>query len=156
MVTSAGFFLQKLMLDEKKCYFFGRNKHLCDFCIDHQSCSRVHAALVWHKHLNRPFIIDLGSSKYLGQVAKRLKYNDRGKNFLKCSLVLRTSTPKFLLVLLPNNAGHSRKYNVILHFFYLSVGHWMKIYACPDWYFTCPRLQDKWFFYPWMIKPSSL
>ena len=50
------------MIDEKKCYFFGRNKQLCDFSIDHQSCSRVHAALVWHKHLNRPFLIDLGSS----------------------------------------------------------------------------------------------
>ena len=55
-------FRQKLMIDEKKCYFFGRNKQLCDFSIDHQSCSRVHAALVWHKHLNRPFLIDLGSS----------------------------------------------------------------------------------------------
>ncbi len=54
---------QKLMIDEKKCYFFGRNKHMCDFCIDHSSCSRVHAALVWHKHLNRPFVVDLGSSK---------------------------------------------------------------------------------------------
>ena len=56
----------------------------------------------------------------------------RGKHFLKCSLVLRTSTPKFLLVLVPNNTGHSRKYNLALHFFCLSVGHWMKIYACPD------------------------
>ena len=55
--------LQKLMIDEKKCYFFGRNKHMCDFCIDHSSCSRVHAVLVWHKHLNRPFIVDLGSSE---------------------------------------------------------------------------------------------
>lgn len=55
---------QKLMIDEKKCYFFGRNKQLCDFCIDHASCSRVHAALVWHKHLNRPFVIDLGSSEW--------------------------------------------------------------------------------------------
>jgi len=53
------------MIDEKKCYFFGRNKQLCDFCIDHASSSRVHSALVWHKNLNRPFIIDLGSSKYL-------------------------------------------------------------------------------------------
>ena len=52
------------MIDEKKCYFFGRNKQLNDFCIDHASCSRVHAALVWHRHLNRPFIIDLNSSEY--------------------------------------------------------------------------------------------
>ena len=57
-------FFQKLMIDEKKCYFFGRNKQLCDFCIDHASSSRVHAALVWHKFLERPFLIDLGSSKF--------------------------------------------------------------------------------------------
>lgn len=52
------------MLDEKKCYLFGRNPQLNDFCIDHQSCSRVHAAFVYHKHLNRAFLVDLGSSKY--------------------------------------------------------------------------------------------
>ena len=56
--------LQKLMVDEKKCYLFGRNQQLNDFCIDHASCSRVHAALVYHKHLNRAFLVDLGSSKY--------------------------------------------------------------------------------------------
>ena len=36
-----------------------------------------------------------------------------GKKIFKLSHVLQTSTPKFLLVLLP-------------------VGHWMKIYTCPD------------------------
>ena len=41
--------------------------------------------------------------------------NIRGK-ILKCPLVLWTSTPKFLLVLLLNNAGHSRKYNLALYF----------------------------------------
>lgn len=51
------------MIDEKKCYYFGRNKENCDFTIDHASCSRVHAVLLWHKHLSRPFLIDLGSSK---------------------------------------------------------------------------------------------
>lgn len=63
-------FFQKLMIDEKKCYFFGRNRQLCDFSIDHQSCSRVHAALVWHKHLCRPFLIDLGSvhGTYIGRI----------------------------------------------------------------------------------------
>ncbi|KAI0982562.1 hypothetical protein GJ496_001376 [Pomphorhynchus laevis] len=54
--------VQKLMIDEKKCYFFGRNRDLCDFSIDHASCSRVHAVLVWHKELNRSFLIDLGST----------------------------------------------------------------------------------------------
>lgn len=55
--------IQKLMIDEKKCYLFGRNVQMNDFCIDHASCSRVHAALVYHKHLNRAFLVDLGSSK---------------------------------------------------------------------------------------------
>ncbi|XP_066999381.1 nuclear inhibitor of protein phosphatase 1 [Anabrus simplex] len=54
--------IQKLMIDEKKCYLFGRNPQLNDFCIDHASCSRVHAALVYHKQLNRAFLVDLGST----------------------------------------------------------------------------------------------
>ncbi|KAF7279676.1 hypothetical protein GWI33_006839 [Rhynchophorus ferrugineus] len=54
--------IQKLMIDEKKCYLFGRNAQMNDFCIDHASCSRVHSALVWHKHLNRAFLVDLGST----------------------------------------------------------------------------------------------
>ncbi|XP_018322004.1 nuclear inhibitor of protein phosphatase 1 [Agrilus planipennis] len=54
--------IQKLMIDEKKCYLFGRNSQMNDFCIDHASCSRVHAALVYHKILNRPFLVDLGST----------------------------------------------------------------------------------------------
>ena len=35
-----------------------------------QSCSRVHAALVHHKHLNRAFLVDLGSTHgtYIGSV----------------------------------------------------------------------------------------
>ena len=56
----------------------------------------------------------------------------RVKKIVKCSLVVRTSTPKFLLVLLPNNTVHSTKYNPALYFFYLSVGHRMKTFACPD------------------------
>jgi len=54
--------IQKLMIDQKKCYLFGRNSQMNDFCIDHASCSRVHAAFVWHKHLNRAFLVDLGST----------------------------------------------------------------------------------------------
>lgn len=57
--------IQKLMLDEKKCYLFGRNPQMNDFCIDHASCSRVHTAFVYHKHLSRAFLVDLGSSKYI-------------------------------------------------------------------------------------------
>ena len=55
--------VQKLMVDEKPFYLFGRNPQMCDFPIDHGSCSRVHAALLWHKNLDRSFLVDLGSSK---------------------------------------------------------------------------------------------
>ncbi|XP_023160054.1 nuclear inhibitor of protein phosphatase 1 [Drosophila hydei] len=54
--------VQKLMVDEKRCYLFGRNSQMNDFCIDHASCSRVHAAFVYHKHLNIAFLVDLGST----------------------------------------------------------------------------------------------
>ena len=30
--------VQKLMIDEKRCYLFGRNPQMNDFCIDHASC----------------------------------------------------------------------------------------------------------------------
>ncbi len=56
------------MIDDKKCYLFGRNSQLSDFCIDHNSCSRVHAALVYHKHLERAFLVDLGSSMLTKQL----------------------------------------------------------------------------------------
>ncbi|KAF4793725.1 nuclear inhibitor of protein phosphatase 1 isoform X1 [Turdus rufiventris] len=62
--------MKKLIIDEKKYYLFGRNPDLCDFTIDHQSCSRVHAALVYHKHLKRVFLIDLNSTHgtFLGHI----------------------------------------------------------------------------------------
>ncbi|XP_074599740.1 nuclear inhibitor of protein phosphatase 1 [Brevipalpus obovatus] len=61
-VTKDGKLIQKLMIDDKKCYHFGRNPELNDVCIDHSSCSRVHAALVYHKALNRSFLVDLAST----------------------------------------------------------------------------------------------
>jgi len=61
-VLKDGKLIQKLMVDEKKFYLFGRNPQLNDFCIDHGSCSRVHATLLWHKHLKRSFLVDLGST----------------------------------------------------------------------------------------------
>ncbi|XP_006631311.1 nuclear inhibitor of protein phosphatase 1 [Lepisosteus oculatus] len=62
--------VEKLIIDEKKYYLFGRNPDICDFTIDHQSCSRVHAALVYHKHLKRVFLIDLNSTHgtFLGHI----------------------------------------------------------------------------------------
>jgi len=69
-VTKDGKLIQKLMIDEKRCYLFGRNAQLNDFCIDHGSCSRVHSALVYHKHLNRAFLVDLSSTHgtYIGNM----------------------------------------------------------------------------------------
>ncbi|XP_019885790.1 nuclear inhibitor of protein phosphatase 1 isoform X3 [Ooceraea biroi] len=65
--------IQKLMVDEKKCYLFGRNQQLNDFCIDHASCSRVHSALVYHKHLNRAFLVDLGSNDEMHKPTRKRK-----------------------------------------------------------------------------------
>lgn len=61
---------QKLMIDEKRCHLFGRNAQLNDFSIDHASCSRVHAALVWHGRLARAFLVDLASTHgtFIGSV----------------------------------------------------------------------------------------
>lgn len=56
------------MVDDKDHYLFGRNLQMTDFCIDHASCSRVHAALIYHKILDRFFLMDLGSSKYLSDL----------------------------------------------------------------------------------------
>lgn len=94
--------LQKLMIDEKKCYFFGRNKTMCDFCIDHASCSRVHAALVWHKHLNRPFIIDLGSTHgtFIGTI--RLELNKPQQVPLDSELHFGASTRIYIIRERPN------------------------------------------------------
>uniref|UniRef100_A0A1A9ZRB5 FHA domain-containing protein n=1 Tax=Glossina pallidipes TaxID=7398 RepID=A0A1A9ZRB5_GLOPL len=35
--------------------------------LDHALCSRVHAAFVYHKHLNIAYLVDLGSSINQGQ-----------------------------------------------------------------------------------------
>ncbi|KAJ6217191.1 hypothetical protein RDWZM_008348 [Blomia tropicalis] len=69
-VTKDGKLFQKLMIDEKSYYLFGRNMALTDICTDHGSCSRVHAALTYHKHLNRFFLTDLGSThgSFIGNV----------------------------------------------------------------------------------------
>lgn len=52
---------QKIMIDQKNHYIFGRNPDLNEFCLNHASCSRQHAALIYHKHLKRFFLVDLES-----------------------------------------------------------------------------------------------
>ena len=79
------------------------------------------------------------------------KIHNRGKKILKFSLVPRARKVKCLLVLLPNNLSEIYC-KINLHWiFHLSAEHWVKIFACPAWNFTCTGLQDKWFFYPCTI-----
>ena len=46
--------IQKLMVDDKRCYLFGRNSQLNDFCIDHQGLRfenqqfLIHYQLIYH------------------------------------------------------------------------------------------------------------
>uniref|UniRef100_A0A914HAM8 FHA domain-containing protein n=1 Tax=Globodera rostochiensis TaxID=31243 RepID=A0A914HAM8_GLORO len=54
--------MQKLLIDEKGHYYFGRNPSDCDFLSEHASCSRVHAVLLYHKLLKRFALVDLESS----------------------------------------------------------------------------------------------
>ncbi|CAD5209623.1 unnamed protein product [Bursaphelenchus xylophilus] len=54
--------IQKLLIDEKGSYYFGRNPNQCDFTIEHASASRVHAVLLYHKVLSKFSIVDLESS----------------------------------------------------------------------------------------------
>jgi len=60
--------IEKLLIDEKKYYIFGRNNEMCDFVTSHASCSRAHAAIMYHKVLNKAFIVDLKSAHgtYIG------------------------------------------------------------------------------------------
>lgn len=96
-VMKDGKMFQKLMIDEKNCYFFGRNKDTVDFVTDHASCSRVHAALVWHKHLNRTFIIDLGSAHgtFIGSI--KLDANKPQQVFIDSELKFGASTRTYIV-----------------------------------------------------------
>lgn len=96
-VMKDGKMFQKLMIDDKNCYFFGRNKDTVDFVTDHASCSRVHAALVWHKHLNRSFIIDLGSAHgtHIGSI--RLDANKPQQVFIDSELKFGASTRTYII-----------------------------------------------------------
>ena len=104
-VMKDGKMIQKLMVDEKKGYLFGRNNKLCDFPIDHASCSRVHACLVWHKHLNRPFLIDNGSTHgtYIGRI--RLESKKPTQVHIDSTLSFGASTRTYIIRERPQGAG---------------------------------------------------
>uniref|UniRef100_A0A182UMP6 FHA domain-containing protein n=2 Tax=Anopheles merus TaxID=30066 RepID=A0A182UMP6_ANOME len=89
--------VQKLMIDEKRCYLFGRNPQMNDFCIDHASCSRVHAAFVYHKHLHIAYLVDLGSTHgtFIGSV--RLEANKPTQLQINSQFSFGASTRHYIL-----------------------------------------------------------
>ena len=54
--------ISKLLLDDKPYFLIGRHSKQCDFILDHVSVSRFHSAVVYHEHLQRVFLMDLGST----------------------------------------------------------------------------------------------
>ncbi|CAJ0574040.1 unnamed protein product, partial [Mesorhabditis spiculigera] len=54
--------VQKIFIDERKSYYFGRNPNQADIIVEHASCSRVHAVLLYHTGLKRFALVDMGSS----------------------------------------------------------------------------------------------
>lgn len=96
-VLKDGKLIQKLMIDEKTFYLFGRNRDVVDFCTDHGSCSRVHSALLWHKHLNRCFLVDLGSTHgtFLGTI--RLEPHKPQQVPLDSTLTFGASTRAYII-----------------------------------------------------------
>uniref|UniRef100_A0A5S6QEB9 FHA domain-containing protein n=1 Tax=Trichuris muris TaxID=70415 RepID=A0A5S6QEB9_TRIMR len=115
-VMKSNTLLQKLMIDEKSAYFFGRSPQLCDFVVDHSSCSRVHAVLVYHKFLKRMFLVDLGSTHgtFIGNVkleAHKPETLNFDQNFRfgasTRTYILREKPPAEALKMLEQNAGES-------------------------------------------------
>uniref|UniRef100_A0A1A9ZYM3 FHA domain-containing protein n=1 Tax=Glossina pallidipes TaxID=7398 RepID=A0A1A9ZYM3_GLOPL len=99
--------VQKLMVDEKKCYFFGRNAQMNDFCIDHASCSRVHAAFVYHKHLNIAYLVDLGSTHgtFIGTL--HIEPNKPTQLHVNSTFHFGASTRRYILRERPSADQHS-------------------------------------------------
>ena len=76
-----------------------------DFCIDHSSCSRIHAALVYHKHLSRFFLVDLGSTHgtFIGSI--KLEPHKPTQLTPGLSFHFGASTREYILREKPKSAG---------------------------------------------------
>ncbi|OWA50559.1 Nuclear inhibitor of protein phosphatase 1 [Hypsibius exemplaris] len=96
-VMKEGVLIGKFAIDKKVFYLFGRNPDAVDFAIDHVSCSRVHAALVHHKALKRPFLLDLGSTHgtFVGNI--RLEPNKPQQLFADMCFHFGASTRQYFL-----------------------------------------------------------
>lgn len=68
-----------------------------DFCIDHASCSRVHSALVYHKHLDRAFLVDLGSTHGTFIGSMRLESNKPTQLPIDSSFHFGASTRNYII-----------------------------------------------------------
>ncbi|MEQ2282236.1 hypothetical protein AMECASPLE_038463 [Ameca splendens] len=114
--------IEKLIIDEKKFYLFGRNPDWCDFTIDHQSCSRVHSALVYHKHLKRVFLIDLNSSKTLPIIALSYSFSFGVVNVWLEFKLHRKSTiaPKMLVNMVRKKLYYCNYFVNLIHLKYFS------------------------------------
>ncbi|KAF1770610.1 hypothetical protein GCK72_002429 [Caenorhabditis remanei] len=108
--------IQKLLIDDKKAYYFGRNNKQVDFAVEHASCSRVHALLLYHGLLQRFALIDMDSSHgtFLGNVRLRpleVVFMDPGAQFH-----LGASTRKYAVRLktehhIEDDPTHQTSYN---------------------------------------------
>uniref|UniRef100_A0A0N4Z738 FHA domain-containing protein n=1 Tax=Parastrongyloides trichosuri TaxID=131310 RepID=A0A0N4Z738_PARTI len=87
--------VQKIMVDEKEYYYFGRNPQQVDITLEHASCSRVHAILIYHKALKRFALVDLKSSH--GTFCGKMKLQPFTPMFLNIGDVFHfgASTRKF-------------------------------------------------------------
>ncbi|XP_065062509.1 nuclear inhibitor of protein phosphatase 1-like isoform X2 [Rhopilema esculentum] len=94
--------VEKLIIDGKDYFLFGRLRDHVDFPLDHASCSRVHAALVFHRHLKRMFIIDLGSTHgtFVGSI--RVDPHKPVQVLVDSTLAFGASTRRFTLRERPN------------------------------------------------------
>lgn len=89
--------LEILLIDDKPYFLLGKMHDCVDFPIDHQSCSRVHAVLAYHKFINKWFITDLSSTHgtYIGR--KKIEPMCPVMLELDCSIKFGASTRIYIL-----------------------------------------------------------
>jgi len=54
--------IKKIFVDNRKHVVFGRNETFANIRLDHESCSRTHAMIIYHKDAKKLFIYDFNSS----------------------------------------------------------------------------------------------
>uniref|UniRef100_A0AC35TGU7 FHA domain-containing protein n=1 Tax=Rhabditophanes sp. KR3021 TaxID=114890 RepID=A0AC35TGU7_9BILA len=102
-------FLEKVMIDEKNVYVFGRDPVQADIPIEHASCSRAHAILLYHDILKKSALVDLNSTH--GSFRGKIKIAPFVPTFLEINDSFRfgASTRKFVVQEKPGES------NLLLH-----------------------------------------